>query len=194
MPKFKRLTRRLVIPIIALIGLGSTVSVSVIASNHKTSNHYQKANFGEIRSQLRQDLRQDGYYMMNIEADGNDRINVYAKKDNEPYLLKYTYPALELISSDKKQWSTIWQYKNDHQQQNQARDDIEDSIKKEDRYPMIKQRAIGKITDMGYLVEDIELEEENNRGVFEIEAKRDSQDYEIVLGYPDLEIIKLKKD
>lgn len=194
MPKFKRLTKRLVIPIIALIGLGGTVSVSVIASNHKASNHYQKESFGEISSQLRQDLRQDGYYMMNIEADGNDRINVFAKKDNEPYLLKYTYPALELISSDKKQWSTIWQYKNDHQQQNQASDDIEDSIKKEDRYPMIKQRAIGKITDMGYLVEDIELEEENNRGVFEIDAKRESQDYEIVLGYPDLEIIKLKKD
>ena len=47
---------------------------------------------------------------------------------------------------------------------------------------------------MGYRVKDIELEEKNNRGVFEIEAKRGSQEYEITLGYPNLNVIKVEKD
>ena len=47
---------------------------------------------------------------------------------------------------------------------------------------------------MGYRVKDIELEEKNNRGIFEIEAKRGSQEYEILLGYPNLNVIKVEKD
>lgn len=47
---------------------------------------------------------------------------------------------------------------------------------------------------MGYRVKNIELEEKNNRGVFEIEAKRGSQEYEILLSYPDLNVIKIEKD
>ena len=47
---------------------------------------------------------------------------------------------------------------------------------------------------MGYRVEDIEFEEKNGRGVFEIEAKRGSQEYEIFLDYPNLNVIKIKKD
>ncbi|WP_286796407.1 hypothetical protein [Psychrobacter sp. UBA6291] len=43
-------------------------------------------------------------------------------------------------------------------------------------------------------MEDIEFEEKNGRGVFEIEAKRGSQEYEILLGYPNLNVIKIKKD
>ena len=73
-------------------------------------------------------------------------------------------------------------------------DDIEDSIKRDSRYPAIKQRAINKIQGMGYRVNDIELEEKNGRGVFEIEAKRGSQEYEIRLGYPKLNVIKIEKD
>ena len=73
-------------------------------------------------------------------------------------------------------------------------DDIEDSIKRDSRYPAIKQRAINKVRSMGCRVEDIELEEKNGRGVFEIEAKRGSQEYEILLGYPNLNVIKVEKD
>ena len=40
----------------------------------------------------------------------------------------------------------------------------------------------------------IELKEKNGRGVFEIEAKRGSQEYEILLGYPNLNVIKVEKD
>ena len=47
---------------------------------------------------------------------------------------------------------------------------------------------------MGYRVEDIDLEEKNKRGVFEIEGKRGSQKYEILLSYPNLDVIKVRKD
>ena len=47
---------------------------------------------------------------------------------------------------------------------------------------------------MGYSVKDVELDEKNGRGVFKIEAKRGSQEYEIFLDYPNLNVIKIKKD
>ncbi len=47
---------------------------------------------------------------------------------------------------------------------------------------------------MGYRVTDIELDEKKKRGIFEIEATRGGQDYEIELSYPNLEVIKIKKD
>ena len=72
--------------------------------------------------------------------------------------------------------------------------DVEDSIKRESRYPAIKRRAINKVRAMGYRVEDIDLEEKNKRGVFEVEARRGSQKYEILLSYPTLEVIRVKKD
>lgn len=197
----KRLTvKSLIASSLTIALLGTTISSTAMADNHGEQSIYQDSKFGQISSQLRQDLRREGYYMMDIQTDGNNKIDVYAKKNNQPYILKYTYPELRLLSSDKKEWSNVWKDKKRHQQNNSNHynknndDDIEDSIKKETRYPTIKQRAIGKMSDMGYEVEDIELEEENDRGVFEIDAKRGSQDYEVVLGYPDLNIIKVEKD
>ncbi len=84
-------------------------------------------------------------------------------------------------------------YKNHYNYKNNS-EDIEDRIKQQPRYPAIKQRAIRKMQNMGYQVKDIELDEKNNRGVFEIEAKRGGQEYEVILGYPNLNIIKLEKD
>ncbi|WP_201587655.1 PepSY domain-containing protein [Psychrobacter jeotgali] len=85
-------------------------------------------------------------------------------------------------------------YKNKGQYQRHKDDDIEDRIKQEARYPAIRQRAIRKVNGMGYQVTDIELDEKNNRGIFEIEAKRGGQEYEIELSYPDLRVIKLERD
>ena len=141
---------------------------------------------------------------MDIRSDsnrGNRILTAFAKKNNQAYELKYTSPDLRLISSNKKAWSNIWQDKNNgynngkHNNSGKYKnDDAEDRIKREARYPAIKQRAINKVEGMGYRVKDIELEEKNNRGVFEIEAKRGSQEYEITLGYPNLNVIKIEKD
>ncbi|MEC5209615.1 putative membrane protein YkoI [Psychrobacter sp. PL15] len=184
--------------------------------NDYRDNNYRDSNFGRITQQLRQDLRRKGYQVMDIKPDnyrGNQAVTVYAKKNNQPYELKYSYPGLKLISSNKKDWSNVWQdnkhnngndyydngkYKNNGKHKNNNKryknDDVEDNIKREARYPAVKQRAINKVQGMGYRVKDIELEEKNNRGIFEIEAKRGSQDYEITLGYPNLNVIKIEKD
>lgn len=189
---------------LAVALLSTAVGGTAIASNYGQQQIYRgdsnNNNFGQISQQLRQNLRRSGYYVMDIQANGSNQIDVYAKKNNQPYELKYTYPGLKLISSHKKDWSNVWQDKNNHHQNGNgyygqnSQDDVEDRIRKEARYPAIKQRAIRKVSDMGYRVKEIELEEENNHGVFEIEAKRGSQDYDIILGYPNLNVIKLEKD
>ena len=210
--------------------LGTTIGCTAMASdygnqNHGNQNHgnqnynnqsaYRDGNFGTIAQKLRNDLSRSGYQVMDIQSDdyrGGQSLVVYAKKNNKPYELKYTYPGLKLISSSQKDWSNVWKDKNlnngnrynnnghnnngkyNNNNYRNKNNSIEDNIKREARYPAIKQRAVRKVEDMGYRVKDIELKEKNNRGIFEIEAKRGSQDYEIILSYPDLNVIKLEKD
>ena len=192
---------------LAIAILSTTLGGMAIASNHY-NNHgeqqiYRDGQFGKVTSQLRQNLRNSGYYVMDIQADGSNKINVYAKKNNQPYQLKYTYPELKLISSQQKAWSKVWQDKNQHHNgYNNYNDnyhgynnnDVEDKIKSEGRYSAIKQRAIDKLSNQGYRVTNIELDEQDNRGVFEIEAKRGDQDYDVVLSYPELNTVKFEKD
>lgn len=165
--------------IIAL--LGTTVGCTVVTSGYDNQPVYRDSSFNRISQQLRQDLRHNGYEVIDIKADeyrNRQILIVYAKKNNQLYELKYTYPDLKRISSIKKDWSNSWQEK----------------VENEARYPEIRQRAIRKITAMGYRVKDIELKKQGNREVFEIEAKRGSQEYNILLGYPNLNVIKVKKD
>lgn len=186
---------------LAVAILGTTMGGMAIASNHYNDHGeqqiYRDGNFGQVASQLRQNLRSSGYNVMDIQADGSNKINVYAKKNNQPYQLKYTYPELKLISSQQKAWSKVWQDKNKHHnsyKNHGSNNDVEDKIKSESRYPTIKQRAITKLSNQGYNVTDIELDEQDNRGVFEIEAERGNQEYDIILSYPDLNTIKFEKD
>ncbi|WP_201568212.1 hypothetical protein [Psychrobacter sp. JCM 18900] len=199
--------------------LGTTVGCTVVGSGYDNQPVYrggdnsQNNNFHRVSQQLRQDLRRKGYQVIDIRADsyrGDRALTAYAKKNNQAYELKYTYPALRLISSSKKAWPNNWdnnksQKNNDRYKENKHQDnyqngqrykkgDVEDTIKREARYPTIKRRAVNKVRAMGYRVEDIDLEEKNKRGVFEIEAKRGSQKYEILLSYPNLDVIKVRKD
>ena len=188
----------------------TTVGCTAMASDYNNQNPnyknqssvYRDGNSGTIAQKLRRDLSRSGYQVMDIQADSyrdNQSLVVYAKKNNQPYELKYTYPGLKLISSSQKDWSNVWkdknrQHGNNYHNNKHDNNDIEDNIKKEARYPSIKQRAINKVRNMGYTIKDIELKEKNNRGIFEIEAKRGNQEYDIVLSYPDLNLIKLEKD
>lgn len=181
---------------LALALVGVTAGCAVAGPGYKNypiyndNSGYSQAENNRAIQQLRQDLRRKGYDVMDIRTDiyrGNRILIVLAKKNNQAYELKYTSPDLRLIISTKKPWSNAWDdYKNDYQDK--------DSIKNEARYPVIKRRAINKVESMGYRVKNIEFEQKNNRGVFEIEAKRGSQEYEIVLGYPNLNVIKIEKD
>lgn len=177
--------------------LSTALGGTAMAYNHSGNgydsdyNHiYKDKNFGKNIDKLRTDLRRNGYYVMDVKPVSDTRITVYAKKNNQPYELKYTYPGLKLVSSDKKNWSTVW----DDNRHHSANDDIEDRIKKESRYPAIKERAIKKLYSMGYRVEDIDIDEQNGKGVFEIEATNSGHDYEVILGYPNLNVIKLERD
>ncbi|WP_440825580.1 hypothetical protein [Psychrobacter cryohalolentis] len=167
---------------------------------YNDNSGYNYAENNRAIQQLRQDLRRKGYNVMDIRTEsyrGNRVLTVLAKKNNQAYELKYSSPDLRLISSTKKPWSNVWDDKNDYKDNGKYKDKHyknEDSIKNESRYPAIKRRAINKVEGMGYRVKDIEFEQKNNRGVFEIEAKRGSQEYEITLGYPNLNVIKIKKD
>ncbi|WP_201579327.1 hypothetical protein [Psychrobacter sp. Pi2-52] len=198
--------------------LGTTVGCAVVGSGYdnqpvyRGDNNSQSNNFNRVSQQLRQDLRRKGYQVIDIRADsyrGDRALTAYAKKNNQAYELKYTYPTLRLINSSKKAWPDNWDNKsqnnNGRYKENKRKDnyqngqrykkgDVEDTIKRESRYPAIKRRAINKVRAMGYRVEDIDLEEKNKRGVFEIEAKRGSQKYEILLSYPNLDVMKVRKD
>lgn len=176
-------------------------------SHSGSQNIYRDGNFGSVAEKLRKSLTRSGYQVMDIQPSeyrSNPSLIVYAKKNNKPYEFKYTYPNLKLISSAQKDWSNVWQDKNRNNRYNNHsnynhnnygnNNNVKSKIKNEARYSVIQQRALRKVSDMGYKVKDIELKEKNNRGVFEIDAKRGSQDYEIALGYPNLNVIKLEKD
>lgn len=209
---------------LALTLLGTVAGCAVVDPSYGNypiyggNNDYGNADYKRVSQTLSNNLRRQGYQVMDIRSDnyrGNRAITAIARKNNQTYELKYSYPDLRLISSNKKASSNIWQddrydkdrydkddykkdkYKNHGKYKNNKRykdDDIENSIKRDSRYPAIKQRAVNKVKSMGYNVKDIELDEKNGRGVFEIEARRGSQEYEILLGYPNLNVIKIEKD
>ncbi len=208
---------------LALTMLGTVAGCAVVGPGYEDypiyggNSDYGNADYKHVSQTLRNNLSRQGYQVMDIRSDnyrGNRAITAIAKKNNQTYELKYTYPDLRLISSNKTASSNIWQddrydkdrydkddykkdkYKNNGKYKNDKRykNNTEGSIKRESRYPAIKQGAVNKVRSMGYQVKDIELEEKNGRGVFEIEAKRGSQEYEILLGYPNLNVIKVEKD
>lgn len=198
------------VPALSVALLSTTIGTTAVAANYSERQVYRNGNFGQLSNQLRQDLRRSGYHVMNIKADGSKALTVYAKKNNQPYELKYSYPDLNLISSNQKDWANLHQNNNHHQHNNgydangrynnnnyygnRYQNNVEDNIKSEARYPAIRQRALRKLNGLGYKVTSIDLDEKNNRGVFEIEAKKGGQDYDIVLSYPSLDIIKIEKD
>lgn len=198
--------------------LGTVAGCAVVGPGYEDypiyggNSDYGNADYKHVSQTLRNNLSRQGYQVMDIRSDnyrGNRALTAIARKNNQTYELKYTYPDLRLISSNKTASSNIWQddrydkddykkdkYKNNGKYKNDKRykNNTEGSIKRESRYPAIKQGAVNKVRSMGYQVKDIELEEKNGRGVFEIEAKRGSQEYEILLGYPNLNVIKVEKD
>ena len=208
---------------LALTMLGTVAGCAVVGPGYEDypiyggNSDYGNADYKHVSQTLRNNLSRQGYQVMDIRSDnyrGNRAITAIARKNNQTYELKYTYPDLRLISSNKTASSNIWQddrydkvrydkddykkdkYKNNGKYKNDKRykNNTEGSIKRESRYPAIKQGAVNKVRSMGYQVKDIELKEKNGRGVFEIEAKRGSQEYEILLGYPNLNVIKVEKD
>ncbi len=195
--------------------LGATVGCTVVSPDYDNQSIYRgdnsskNTNYERVGQELHQTLRRQGYQVMDISAAtyrGERVLVAKAKKNNQAYEFTYSYPNLKLLNSSKQKWSKVWndkdykkdtgKYSNDRYN-NGKRDkneNIEDQIKNQKRYSAIRQQAIRKVTSMGYRVKDIELDEKSNRGVFEIEARKGSQDYEILLSYPNLNVLKIEKD
>ncbi len=205
-----RLLQHSIIKTVASAGLmvgllGGVASCTTISPSYDDRPVYRgdnnNDNFNRASQKLRQDLRRSGYDVMNIQPEnyrGNQALLVYAKKNNQPYILRYSYPGLRQISASKKDWSNVWK---DNKRNNKSKttyssknDRYKNSVQKDARYDVIRKRAISKVNGMGYQVKDIDFDEKNNRSFFEIEAKRGSQDYEITLGYPNLNVVKIEKD
>lgn len=66
------------------------------------------------------------------------------------------------------------------------------SIDKDIYRPAVEQRAANKISNMGYRVKDVSYKKGNR--TIKVKAQRGSEDYKIELGYPDYNVIKVKKD
>lgn len=106
--------------------LGTAVGCTVVEPGYNNqpvyrgNNNYQDRSFNSLSQQLRQDLRRNGYQVMDIKPDnyrGNQAILVHAKKNNQAYELRYSYPNLKLINSSKINWSNN-RRDNDYQRNN----------------------------------------------------------------------------
>lgn len=192
--------------------LGTTVGCTV-TSGYDNQPVYRDGNINRSSQQLRQALNRSGYKVLDIRRDnyrGRQVLVAYAEKNNQFYDLIYSYPDLKRLSTIKKENSGNWQndkdyknksdnnrYKDKHKNKNKGKkykNNKDDRQHQDARYSVIEQRAIRKVRAMGYSVTDIDFDSKKNRGVFEIEARRGGQDYEIELSYPNLDVIKLKKD
>lgn len=96
--------------------LGTTVGCTVAGPGYgydnrpvyRDNNNNSNANYNRARQQLRENLRRQGYQVMDIRSDnyrGNRILTAHARKNNQNYELKYAYPSLRLISSNRTGWS-----------------------------------------------------------------------------------------
>lgn len=66
------------------------------------------------------------------------------------------------------------------------------SIDKDIYRPAIEQRAVNKVSSMGYRVEDVKYKKGDNK--IKVKARRGGEDYKIELGYPGYNVLKIKED
>ena len=103
---------------LALTMLGTVAGCAVVGPGYEDypiyggNSDYGNVDYKRVNQTLRNDLRRKGYQVMDIRADnyrGNRAITAIARKNNQTYELKYTYPDLRLISSNKRASTSIWQ-------------------------------------------------------------------------------------
>ncbi len=126
--------------------LGTTVGCTVVGPGYDNQPVYRgddnnrNRSFNSLSQQLRQDLRRKGYQVMDIKPDnyrGNRAIIAYAKKNNQVYELRYSYPDLKLISSNRKNGYNDWQddkYKKDKDHHKKDKHKNKGKYKNDKRY------------------------------------------------------------
>lgn len=66
------------------------------------------------------------------------------------------------------------------------------SINKDLYQPAIEQAAANKVSNMGYHIKDVKYKKGNR--TITVKAERGREDYKIELGYPDYNMINIKKN
>lgn len=193
-----------------LTGLAtSAVMSSAVASNASEQQIYRNGDFGRLAQTLRSDLSRQGYQVMDIKADthnNNSALKVYAKKNNKGYELTYSYPNLKLLKNEQKAWSQLWQDKNSsnrhynnsgnqhHGNKHYSKNNVKDSIKQDANLNTIMAKAERKLKNMGYKIDEIEVDDYQNKGILKADVDRGDKEYEIRLSYPGLQILTIEED
>jgi len=187
----------------------SAVMTSAVASNASEQQIYRNGDFGRLAQTLRSDLSRQGYQVMDIKADthnNNSALKVYAKKNNKGYELTYSYPNLKLLKNEQKAWSQLWQDKNSsnrhhnnsgnqhHGNKHYSKNNVKDSIKQDANLNTIMAKAERKLKNMGYKIDEIEVDDYQNKGILKADVDRGDKEYEIRLSYPGLQILTIEED
>ena len=75
-----------------------------------------------------------------------------------------------------------------------ASDYIEQKIYSDKNFEQNRAKAVKMLEQRGYQVYDVEADSRRSQPVLDIEAFKDGREYDIVLSYPDLKIIKERID
>lgn len=75
-----------------------------------------------------------------------------------------------------------------------ASDYIEQKIYSDKNFEQNRAKAVKMLEQRGYQVHDVEADSCRGQPVLDIEAFKDGREYDIVLSYPDLKIIKERID
>lgn len=75
-----------------------------------------------------------------------------------------------------------------------ASDYIEQKIYSDKNFEQNRAKAVKILAQRGYQVHDVEADSRRGQPVLDIEAFKDGREYDIVLSYPDLKIIKERID
>lgn len=75
-----------------------------------------------------------------------------------------------------------------------ANDRIERQVYNDANFAQNRAKAVQMLEQRGYQVRDIEADDHWGKPVLEADAYKNGQEYDIVLSYPDLKIIKEKVD
>ena len=187
----------------------SAVMTSAVASNASEQQIYRNGDFGRLAQTLRSDLSRQGYQVMDLKADtynNNSALKVYAKKNNKGYELTYSYPNLKLLKNEQKAWSQLWQDKNSgnrhhnnsgnqhHGNKHYGKNNVKDSIKQDANLNTIMAKAERKLKNMGYKIDEIEVDDYQNKGILKADVDRGDKEYEIRLSYPGLQILTIEED
>lgn len=71
---------------------------------------------------------------------------------------------------------------------------IEHKIYSDKNFEQNRAKAVRMLEQRGYQVQDVDADSRRGQPVLEVEAFKDGREYDIVLSYPDLKIIKERID